>query len=61
MSDRYPNPADEVLELGEPGYGNWAHYGRLGMGPEHLAEMIRAVSDPRFRRRPLRPPGRNGR
>jgi hypothetical protein len=44
----YPSPVDELLELGRPETSDWIDYGRLGIGPEHLAPLLRMVNDPRF-------------
>jgi hypothetical protein len=48
MRDTYPNPVDELLEIGEPTGGDWLDYGRLGIGPEHLAPLLMMVNDSRL-------------
>ena len=43
----YPAPLDKLLTLGEPRLNNWPNYPeRFGLGPEHVADLIRMATDP---------------
>jgi hypothetical protein len=43
----YPSPVDKLLTLGDPRQGRgWRNYLELGLGPEHIPELIRMVLDP---------------
>ena len=41
----YPPPVDQFLSLGEPGHQNWRDYVSMGIGNEHIPELIRMVGD----------------
>ncbi|HEX8274312.1 MAG TPA: hypothetical protein VF615_16870 [Longimicrobiaceae bacterium] len=47
MSTSYPPPVAGLLELGEEAVTNeWLDYPALGLGPEHVPELIRMATDP---------------
>jgi hypothetical protein len=47
MSTPYPPPVAGLLELGEEAVTNeWLDYPALGLGPEHVPELIRMATDP---------------
>jgi hypothetical protein len=42
----YSAPVDQLLKLGDTRFDTkWRNYGLLGLGPEHVAELIRMVQD----------------
>ena len=41
----YPPPIDQFLSLGEPGHQNWRDYVSMGIGNEHIPELIRMAGD----------------
>src|SRR5438067_2166943 len=41
----YSPPLDRLLPLGRP-ESDWLDYHTLGIGPEHVADLIRVVRDP---------------
>jgi hypothetical protein len=42
----YPAPLDQLLQLGDPrGQRQWLNYPDLGIGPEHIPDLIRMVLD----------------
>lgn len=41
----YPPPVDQLLRLGEP-RSSWQKYPKLGLGPEHIPELMRMAADP---------------
>jgi hypothetical protein len=42
----YPPPADQLLTLGDlRGTGEWRDYRALGLGPEHIPDLIRMATD----------------
>lgn len=42
----YPTPVDRLLALGEcDNYGAWLNYLELGLGAEHVADLIRMMAD----------------
>ncbi len=48
----YTSPVNELLEIGEPKSVNpetWPDYTELGIGPEHIPELIRMASDRELR------------
>src|SRR5262249_23937588 len=49
MSD-YPSPVDRLLTLGNLGdleeFDDWHDYLKLGLGPEHIPDLIRMAVDP---------------
>jgi Protein of unknown function (DUF1186) len=46
MAD-YPPPVDQLITLGNPGAARqWRDYLHLGLGPEHIPDLIRMATDP---------------
>jgi PBS lyase HEAT-like repeat-containing protein len=48
----YTSPVDKLLTLGKPESSSperWPNYLELGLGPEHIPELIRMAIDPEFR------------
>ncbi len=48
----YSSPVDKLLTLGKPESvlpEKWPNYLELGLGPEHIPELIRMAIDPEFR------------
>ena len=46
MDMRYPPPLDQLLRLGQPAWGApWHDYVALGIGPEHVAALVRMLQD----------------
>ena len=44
----YPSPVDKLLTIGEPdpaGSQNWPNYLELGLGPEHIPDLLRMLAD----------------
>jgi hypothetical protein len=44
----YPAPVDKLLTIGEPdpaGSENWPNYLELGIGPQHIPDLLRMLSD----------------
>jgi hypothetical protein len=44
----YPSPVDKLLTIGEPdpaGSQNWPNYLELGLGPEHIPDLLRMLED----------------
>jgi hypothetical protein len=44
----YTSPVDKLLTLGRPesvGPDNWPNYLELGLGPEHIPDLIRMIKD----------------
>lgn len=49
MEHDYPPPLDQLLTLGEVEFQEWEiDYPSLGIGPEHVPDLVRMVGDPRF-------------
>src|SRR2546423_8764075 len=46
----YPAPLDALLSLGEPAWDDWLDYRRLGLMPDHVAELTRMATDPDLNR-----------
>src|SRR5260370_24806707 len=47
----YTSPVDKLLTLGEPEFvlpEKWPDYLALGLGPEHIPELIRMATDPQL-------------
>ena len=52
MDMTYTSPVDKLLTLGKPESSSpekWPNYLELGLGPEHIPELIRMATDPEFR------------
>jgi len=48
----YTSPVDKLLALGEPESippEKWPNYLELGLGPEHIPELIRMATDRKLR------------
>ena len=44
--ENYPPPLDKLLTLGDPRrFSEWPDYLELGLGPEHVADLIRMATD----------------
>jgi PBS lyase HEAT-like repeat len=44
----YPSPVDKLLTIGEPnpaGAQDWPNYLELGLGPEHIPDLLRMLAD----------------
>ncbi len=44
----YPSPVDKLLTIGEPnpaGSQDWPNYLELGLGPEHIPDLLRMLAD----------------
>ncbi len=41
----YPEPISKLLNMGEPGIREWPDYLALGLGPEHVPDLIRMALD----------------
>ncbi len=41
----YSPPVDQLLAIGEPGFGSWADYKRYGITAEHVPDLIRMMLD----------------
>lgn len=49
MSTNYSSPVSRLLSLGESrGFGEWPNYTDLGLGPEHVDELIEMATDERL-------------
>lgn len=49
MSTPYPPPVARLLELGEDSVtSTWMDYGELGLGPEHVPDLVRVATDERL-------------
>jgi len=47
MSAPYPPPLDRLLTLGDAWkMQDWPDYLALGLGPEHIPDLIRLATDP---------------
>jgi uncharacterized protein DUF1186 len=48
----YPSPVDALLSFGDARetMAEWPDYGQLGLGPEHIADLIRMATDPQLNR-----------
>jgi len=47
----YSPPLDKLLTMGEPQGGDeWPDYLKLGLGPEHVPDLIRMATDPELNR-----------
>ena len=52
MITSYTSPVDKLLTLGKPEStkpDNWPDYLELGLGPQHMPELISMATDPVFR------------
>ena len=52
MDTTYTSPVDKLLTLGKPestAPDNWPNYLELGLGPQHIPELISMATDPVFR------------
>jgi len=52
MNTTYTSPVDKLLTLGKPestAPDNWPNYLELGLGPQHIPELISMATDPVFR------------
>jgi len=48
ITTTYPSPVDKLLTIGEPdpaGSQNWPNYLELGLGPEHIPDLLRMLAD----------------
>ena len=49
----YPEPVSKLLNMGEPEIHEWRDYLALGLGPEHVPDLIRmAVDEPLYKSAP---------
>jgi len=44
--DDYPEPVKRLLTLGEPDPDRWPDHRAMGLGPEHVPDLIRLATDP---------------
>ena len=48
ITTTYPSPVDKLLTIGEPdpaGSQGWPNYLELGLGPEHIPDLLRMLAD----------------
>ncbi len=48
----YPAPVDKLLTLGRPDVSEWLDYSALGLGPEHVPDLIPLATDVELNRDP---------
>ena len=51
MDTTYTSPVDKLLTLGKPestAPDSWPNYLELGLGPQHIPELISMATDPVF-------------